>query len=143
MLDFNLISIIWLLLIIILFIVETATINLVTIWFAFGAIIPFVISLFYNNIIVQITLFLVISLVLLVTTKPISKKIYSGKTIKTNYDKLIGEKGVALENFGKIKTGYIKVNGMEWLAKSDEKINNQDIVLILSISGAKLKVKKY
>ena len=67
-------SIAWLILLILLIFVEFITLGLTTIWFA-GSLVAFIVSLFYDNLLVEIILFLVISLVLLFFTRPIVKNI--------------------------------------------------------------------
>ncbi|MFV0424967.1 MAG: NfeD family protein [Bacilli bacterium] len=142
MVDFTLIAFLWLFIIIVLLIIEAVTINLVTLWFAIAAIPSFIISLYSNNIILQIAIFIAISIVLLIATKPFVKKIHHGKTIKTNYERVVGEQAIALDSFGGIETGYVKVNGLEWLAQSNEEIVKGDIITIKDVSGAKVTVEK-
>ena len=64
----------WLILFVILIILELCTINLTTIWFAFGALLAYVTSLFFDNVIIQTTVFLVVSVATLIFTRPIVKK---------------------------------------------------------------------
>lgn len=66
-------SIAWLILLAFLIFVEMITLGLTTIWFAGGALVAFIVSLFYDNLLVEIILFLVISLVLLFFTRPFVK----------------------------------------------------------------------
>lgn len=143
MIDFSLMAILWLVIIVALIIIEGLTVNLVTVWFAIAAIPAFILSLFEVNITIQIAVFGIVAIVLLLTTKPFVTKMQKGKTIKTNYETLIGDKAVALQDFGEMENGYVKVNGMEWLAHSEKEIKTGDVVIIKSVSGAKLKVEKF
>lgn len=143
MIDFSTLSLMWLFIIIALIVIEGLTVNLVTIWFALAAIPAFILALFNVDIAFQLVAFGISAVALLILTKPFVKKIQNGKTIKTNYETLIGKKAVALEGFGELTNGYVKVNGMEWLAHSEDFIAKDDIVIIKSVSGAKVNVKKY
>ncbi len=142
MIDFSLMAIIWLVIIIVLIIIEGLTVNLVTVWFAISAVPAFILALFGFGIIPQVIAFGIVATTLLIITKPFVTKMQTGKTIKTNYETIIGDKAVALEDFGDLKNGYVKVNGMEWLATSTQQISKDDIVVIKSVSGAKVKVEK-
>ena len=80
-------SMLWLILLAILLIVEMATLGLTTIWFAGGALVAFIVSLFYDNLLLEISLFLVISLLLLIFTRPFVKKYFNSTRVKTNSPK--------------------------------------------------------
>ena len=64
----------WLGLFVVLLIIEICTINLVSIWFAIGAFVSFFVSMFTENIFIQGAVFLVVSLLTLLVTKPFIKK---------------------------------------------------------------------
>ena len=51
----------WLILFVVLIILELCTVNLTTIWFAFGALLAYIVSLFTDNVMIQTTVFLVVS----------------------------------------------------------------------------------
>ena len=98
------------------------------------------------NLVIQIILFVVVSVVLLFLTRPIAVKHLNANTEKTNAEALVGAKAVVLEEINNLKeTGKAKVNGMEWTAraKSDDEIIPVDsMVTITEISGVKLIVEK-
>ena len=64
----------WLILFVVLIILELCTVNLTTIWFAFGALLAYIVSLFTDNVMIQTTVFLVVSVMTLLFTRPIVKK---------------------------------------------------------------------
>ncbi len=132
----------WIVMIVALLIIEGLTVNLVTLWFAIAAVPALILAAFEVSLIIQLVVFGIISLSLLIYTKPFVKKMQNGKTIKTNYENLINQKAVALEDFGMMKNGYVKINGVEWLATSENSICKDDIVTIKNVSGAKLRVEK-
>ena len=91
----------WLIIIILLSIIEAFTINLVSIWFIVSGIITLVISLFTNNIIIQIAVFILLGVILLLSTKNILQKYLTSKTERTNYDRIIGMNGIVTEKITK------------------------------------------
>lgn len=139
-------TIFWLALFVILLIIEILTMGLTTIWFAGGAIVALVLAFVGFELPVQIIAFLLVSIVLLVLTRPIAMKFFNQERQKTNAESLIGQKAVVLDAIDTIHgTGRVEVNGMEWSAKVDEGnqvIDAGEIVVIEGIQGVKLIVKK-
>lgn len=132
----------WLILFVILIILELCTINLTTIWFAFGALLAYVTSLFFDNVLIQTTVFLVVSVATLIFTRPIVKKYLLKKPSRTNADMLIGKVGIVTKEILKDNVGEVKIDGKYWSAKSNKKIKEGSKVEILSIEGVKLIVEK-
>lgn len=132
----------WLIFFIILVIIELITINLVTIWFAFGALVTSLVSLYTTDTVILLAVFTLVSLLLLLITKPVVKKLKVKKVVATNLDQVIGKTGVVTEPIAKDKIGEVKVLGKRWSAYSDREISKDKKVKILSISGVKLKVEE-
>ena len=135
----------WLVLFVVLLVVEIATMGLTTIWFAGGALIAFIAAYIHLGIGLQIVLFLAVSILLLVLTRPIAVKYFNQEREKTNVDSLIGQNAVVKEEINTIKaTGRVEVNVMEWSAKTEhtEIIEVNTIVSIKGIQGVKLIVEK-
>lgn len=132
----------WLIFFIILVIVELITVNLVTIWFAFGALVTSLVSLYTTDTVILLAVFTLVSLLLLLITKPVVKKLKVKKVVATNLDQVIGKTGVVTETIAKDKIGEVKVLGKRWSAYSDREISKDKKVKILSISGVKLKVEE-
>lgn len=132
----------WLIFFIILVIVELITVNLVTIWFAFGALVTSLVSLYTTDTVILLAVFTLVSLLLLLITKPVVKKLKVKKVVATNLDQVIGKTGVVTEPIAKDKIGEVKVLGKTWSAYSDKEISKDKKVKILSISGVKLKVEE-
>lgn len=128
----------WLILFVILIIIEICTINLTTIWFAFGSLLAYVTSLFTDNIMIQTSVFLVISIIALLLTRPIVKKYLLNKPSRTNADMLIGKTGIVTKEISKNSIGEVKIDGKYWSAKANKKIKEGSKVEILSIEGVKL-----
>lgn len=132
----------WLLLFIVLIIIELLTVNLTTIWFAFGSLVAYILSFFVSDIMIQTIIFLVSSIILLIFTRPIVKKFLLNKDVKTNADMLIGKTCVVTKEITKNEVGEVKVNGQYWSAKANKKIKVGSEAKILSIEGVKLIVKE-
>ena len=128
----------WLILFVVLIILELWTVNLTTIWFAFGALIAYVVSLFTNNITIQTTVFLAVSVITLILTRPIVKKYLLTKPSRTNADMLIGKIGIVTKEITKTDIGEVKIDGKYWSAKANKKIKEGSKVEILAIEGVKL-----
>lgn len=136
----------WLGALILFIIIEIATTSLTTIWFAGGSLAAFLANVLNAPLWLQIVLFIVVSLVLLIFTRPIMLKAMKSSELKTNVDSLIGKRAKVTENISNIDdTGTAVVNGQEWTARNvvpGEVIEAGEIVEIVEISGVKLIVKK-
>ena len=139
-------TIFWLILFVILLIIEILTMGLTTVWFAGGALVAFILAYVGLGLPVQIIVFLLVSIILVILTRPIAIKFFNKERQKTNAESLIGQKAVVLEMIDTIHgTGRVEVNGMEWSAKVDEAsylIDVGEIVVIEGIQGVKLIVRK-
>ena len=133
----------WLVLFVILALFELATVNLVSIWFAIGAIIATFVSLVTDNIMIHLAVFTITSILLLLLTKPFVKKIKRKDVVPTNLDRVIGKVGEVTEKIEKDGIGEVKVLGKRWSAYSDKEIKENCKVKVLSINGVKLKVEKF
>jgi len=132
---------IWLAIAVILAIIEMSTVNLVSIWYILSSIITMIVSLFIDNVVIQVAIFVLGGTILLLLTKDAIKKILPEKT-KTNIDRIIGMKGIVTEKITKKTPGVVKVDGKFWTAVADENIPTDTTVEILEINSTKLKVKR-
>jgi membrane protein implicated in regulation of membrane protease activity len=134
---------IWAALAIIFALIEVFTFGLTTVWFAIAAVIMVFLSLFKIPLPVQIIIFLVISSLLLIFTRPIAvKKLKVGKE-KTNVDSLIGKHVPVIKTISEFEHGEVKLNGLIWAARSD---NNTEIAVgtkceVLRVEGVHLIVR--
>lgn len=134
----------WLILLALLLVIEIITLGLTTTWFAGGALVAFIVSLFYDNLFLEIVLFFVISLLLLYFTRPLVIKYFNPKRIKTNYEGVIGKEALVTILIDNINaSGQVIVDGQEWTARStnDSIIEKGIKVEVLKISGVKLIVQ--
>lgn len=135
----------WLIVFVVLLIVEIATMGLTTVWFAGGALVAFLAAYIGFGVVVQVLVFLIVSILLLVLTRPLAVKFFNQERQKTNVESLIGQKAIVKEEVNTLwATGRVEVNGMEWSAKTEESeiIEADTIVMIKGIQGVKLIVEK-
>ncbi len=138
-------GIVWLVILVVLILIELATMGLTTVWFAGGALVAALIAVFNGPLWAQIGAFVVVSLLLLIFTRPIAMKYFNVDRTKTNTESLIGKQAIVTERIDNLKSqGSVIVNGLQWTARSLQ--HNQDIqegavVEIRDIQGVKLIVE--
>ena len=137
-------SICWLAVFVLLIVIELATMGLTTIWFAGGAVAGFIASMLGANVVIQTVVFFVVSIVLLIFTRPFAVRYINSNKTKTNIDGLIGQEALVLEEINNIReTGCARLEGKEWTARSvdDTVIPADTVVIVERIEGVKLIVK--
>ena len=134
--------IIWLIIILALAVLEIATVGLVSIWFIASGIVALILSFFVDSFYIQFAVFVVLGIILLITTRPILNKLIVPKKSKTNLDRVIGMNGIVTESISKNNVGEVKVDGKRWSAVSSKKIDVGEEVIIKDIDGVKLIVEK-
>ena len=137
-------SICWLAVFVLLIVIELATMGLTTIWFAGGAVAGFIASMLGANVVIQAVVFFVVSIVLLIFTRPFAVRYINSNKTKTNIDGLIGQEALVLEEINNIReTGCARLEGKEWTARSvdDTVIPADTVVIVERIEGVKLLVQ--
>ena len=137
--------IIWLVLLIVFIAVETATLGLVCIWFAGGALIALIVAALKGPVWLQLVLFLITALVLLIFTRPVAVKYFNKDRVKTNVGSIIGKQGIVTAEIDNLQaTGKVTVSGQEWTARSSEEgitIPEGAVIEVEAVSGVKLMVR--
>ena len=138
--------ILWIIVLIVAIAIEAATMGLTTIWFAGGAFIALIIELLNGSFLLQVTVFLIVSLILLFFTRPIAVKHFNQKREKTNLDSVIGKTAVVTIPIHNLKeTGQVMLEGKEWTARSidsSKQFDKETLVKIVAIRGVKLIVEE-
>ncbi len=132
----------WLLIIILLTVIEILTVNLTTIWFILSALITLFLSIIIDNFSIQLSVFVLLGIVLLITTRPILIKYFSKTKEKTNIDRIIGMSGVVIDDILNKEYGAVKVDGKIWTAYSKNKLIKGTYIKVLKINGNKLEVEE-
>lgn len=136
---------VWLSAILIFIVLEVLTYQLVCIWFVGGSLAALLAYALGASVNFQIVGFFVVSILLLILTRPVLKKHILSKQEKTNIDSIPGKTGIVIENIdNNYQKGKVKLDGMEWTARSfdNELIDEGKNVQIVEISGIKLIVKE-
>lgn len=134
-------TVIWIVLLVLFLILEGVTVQLVSAWFALGALCALLANLCGVGVVWQIVLFLVVSAICLIATRPLVKKMTATKIQKTNADRCIGAEAVVLEEIDNLKsTGLVKAMGNTWTARSTDGsvIPKDAVVTVQKMEGVKL-----
>lgn len=134
---------VWLGLVILFLIAEGATVSLVSLWFAAGAVVAMFAALLGAGIWLQTGLFLVVSGALLLMLRPIVRRYLVPKITPTNVDSLVGSTGLVTEAIDNVTaSGQVKLGAMEWTARSTtgENIPQGTLIRVDRIEGVKVYV---
>ena len=135
----------WLAIFIVLLVIEIITMGLTTIWFAGGALMALAAGLLGFGNTVQIVVFVVVSALLLILTRPLAVKYFNQERLKTNAESLIGQRALVIEDIDTLEArGRVEIRGQEWAAKTDEpdgKLAKNTVVVVNGIQGVKLIVR--
>ena len=134
---------VWLGLMILFLIAEGATVSLVSLWFAAGAVVAMFAALLGAGIRLQTGLFLVVSGALLLMLRPIVRRYLVPKITLTNVDSLVGATGLVTEAIDNVTaSGQVKLGAMEWTARSTtgENIPQGTLIRVDRIEGVKVYV---
>lgn len=136
---------IWLGIFVFTVILEAITQDLVSIWFSLGSLASMCVS-FGVPYWVEIIVFVVVSSITLIFTRPLVKKLTDRQIVKSNTDEFVGKKVKVVSDVDKYDGGEIKINGIIYTAilpeEENETISKDSIVEIVTIKGNKLVVKK-
>jgi len=134
---------IWLGLLILFAVAEAATVGLVSIWFAAGALCALLASYFTENVWAQVAVFLAVSALAMLVLRPLARRFVLPKIVPTNTDRLIGREAVVTEDIDNLRSaGTAVVSGVAWTARSlsGEVIPAGTTVTVERIEGVKLMV---
>ena len=134
---------IWLIIAGVCFILEIATVGFLVFWFGVAALITCLISLFVPSIIAQTVIFIVLSIILILLSRPFAKKIGRKDNVVTNSNAIIGKEAIVIKEIdGKTgKVGQVKVLGDTWSAICEDSnivIPVDSTVKVSKIDGVKL-----
>ncbi len=132
----------WLIIFIVLLVIEIATMGLFTIWFAGGALAAVIASMCSASLWLQFVVFIAVSVVLLIFTRPIAVKYFNKSREKTNVDNVIGKYAIVTETINNLHgQGSVQLNGLDWTARSFDEatiIEKGTKVKVLEVKGVKL-----
>jgi len=134
----------WGIFLVAMIVIELATVNLVTIWFAVGAVGGLITSLLGGKLWLQITVFVILSAAALLLTRPLVKKLVKPKIEPTNADRVVGKEGVVTVAIDPRKgEGLVNLEGNDWSATTadDSVIPEGSHVIVEAIRGVKVVCK--
>lgn len=111
--------IVWIAMLAVFIVIEAATAQLVTIWFAIGALAALATALVHGPVALQVVVFVVVSIIALIATRPLVRKITNTKEARLNADRCIGNTAIVTETINNIDgSGMAKTDGKVWTARS-------------------------
>ncbi len=137
---------IWIAVIILAVVAELTTDQLIAIWFIPGAIVSTILNYVGLDIIWQIIIFLVITLIGIFFLRHLLVAYTRTHEVKTNVEAIIGEKCVVTERINNFAgCGQVKVHGQIWSARGcfeDDIFEVGEVLNIVAIEGVKVICKK-
>lgn len=118
--------------------------NLITIWFAIGALAALLVQQIGANFVIQMIVFLLVSFGALLLMRPMTQNLMRGDTVATNADRLIGFQ-FRLERDLDPKHWYQQtINSDTWsiISARNHLIPANTWVEVISIDGVKLVVRE-
>ncbi|WP_405269551.1 NfeD family protein [Methanobrevibacter sp.] len=132
---------IWVFLAVIFAIFELITTAFVLVWFAVGSIVAAILNYLGFDVYVQFIAFVIVSLMLILSTRKFADRITPEPSKKTTADRLIGKHGKIIRKLDDNKY-IVNINGEEWSANGEGDMDVNDKVEILGIDSIKLIIKK-
>ena len=134
----------WVILLVVAVVVEIATVELTSVWFACGAFVALILNLFLKDtyIAIQITVFAVVSITSIFLVRPILRRKMNTETVPTNAAALIGKTAIVTNPISENFPGSVKIEGIEWTATCQGcQFEIGDLVEIEQIVGNTMHVK--
>ena len=137
-------AIIWLALMIGFVILEAVTVQLLSTWFAAGALAAMIVNLLGAEVWLQVVVFFTVSIVLLALLWPMARKHIKAKVTPTNADALVGRICAVTEDIDPVEGGRVKIGDVTWSARSEhgDVIPAGTLVKVQKIQGAKVFVEE-
>lgn len=137
----DLVAIVWLVLMVVFLIAEAATVTLVSLWFAAGALAALIAYFLGAAVWLQVLLFLAVSTLLLTALRPLVRKFVTPRLQRTNVDSVIGSTGLVTAPIDNVSaSGQVRLGAMEWTARSTSgaPISEGTLVRVDRIEGVKV-----
>ena len=122
---------------------EASTVGIVSIWFAVGALCAMITGICGGELWLQVVVFTVVSIALLASLRPLTRKYFKPKLVKTNIDAVVGSTGRVMEEINNdLSTGRVKLAGLEWTARSSNQavIPADTMIRVDRVEGVKVYV---
>lgn len=145
-LDFSMMgeALFWLGVIMLALFIEGATTDMVSIWFAPGALIAMILAVFGVHVVVQIVVCIVVSITLMILAKTVFKRYLDKRTeiVDTSVESHTGRTAMVEEDIdNSAETGVVKINGQLWSARMEDDSQRAEKgtkVEIVRVTGTKV-----
>ena len=134
-------AIFWLAAMVVFILAEAATVTLVSIWFAAGALCAIVVALLGGGLGLQVTVFLVVAALMLISLRGAVRKYIRPRIVRTNVDAIAGTTGYVTTPINNVAAlGRVKLSSMEWSARSTDgsHIPEGTLVRVDRVEGVKV-----
>lgn len=142
----NEMMIVWLIVLIVAIVVEIISLGLTSIWFAGGALVAVILAAFSLPAWLQVLVFLAVSMVLMIFTRPIAVKYFNKDRVRTNVESMVGRQAIVISEIDNLQgIGQVTVGGQEWSARSEDDSQRfavGTVVDVVAVSGVKLIVRE-
>lgn len=135
-------SLLWMIAGLALLILELFTTTFFLMWIAAAALLTALLSLLVPLVWLQWIVFTAVSVLLLIFTKPLARRLHTRATAPSNVDALLGQEAVVLETINEAaNSGRVRVRSDEWRARGSGIIPQGETVIITGVAGATLLVR--
>lgn len=132
---------VWFAMLVLFIWMEASTVTMISAWFALGALASMITAFCGGQLWLQVVIFFAVSTVFLMLLRPLARKYFTPKIVKTNVDSVIGSQGLVVESIDNISAkGRVKLGGMEWSARSTDgsDIPSETLVEVDRVEGVKV-----
>lgn len=133
---------IWAIVVALAIFVEFITLDLFCIWIALGGIVGLILCACGVGVEIQLTCSIVLALGCILGLRPFAVKFLFTNSDSNDAEPLISKQTKLLQDCDTDTLGKVKLNGVEWVVFSNEKILTGEKVEVVSIKGNKLEVKR-
>ena len=134
---------IWAIVVAISLVVEFATMQMVSIWIAVGALVGLILSAIGGiGLEIQIIVSCVVAMVCIIFLRKFALKFLHRNKDSKPADSIIGRPCEVTKEISKESAGEVKLNGVLWTAISEDTLNVGEKAVVIEAIGNKLKVKK-
>lgn len=134
-------TLLWAAALIVFLVIEAATANLVTIWFAVGALAALLVSLIFPSFLLQALVFAAVSVLALVITRPLLVRFRNRKTANAlGLERNIGHRAVVCVPIRPGKAGRVTLEGVDWQAVCDTPLEAGDPCIVQKVNCTTLEV---
>ena len=123
-------------------VIELATVNLVTVWFAVGSLAALVSGLFTQNLLMQVLVFALVSALALALSKPLVDKARRMKPAEpVGLDCNLGRTATVLLPIAPGQLGRVQLDGVDWTATSTTPLAAGESCVVTAIGATTLTVE--